>query len=289
MQESNKIFTGLRRIDIPTRGFKPGQLIVVGSKTWGPELPAFIELNPFALDCALYATRNQGISTIFFSLGMSTNQLVKHTRLKDLQIPENLIIDDTPSLLAADFEMKLKKSVEEHGVRLAIIDEVDLMERYWDANNDKWIFKPWERKDFVGGFLKECAEKYGVTVIINAYILSSGRFMWPNLVSQSDVVIEIEDNVPNVKKRAKLRIPLKEDGCLDIEAINGLPIEDKKDVIASFSREQYNEYLKSLPLDESNEPIKPIKVDYTLEEALEWGMFVDAKEVIDNIGKKYRK
>ena len=38
---------------------------------------------------------------------------------------------------------------------------------------------------------------------------------------------------------------LKEDGSLDIERINKLPIEDYMEEIASLNKKQYNEYKKN--------------------------------------------
>ena len=69
---------------------------------------------------------------------------------------------------------------------------------------------------------------------------------------------------------------LKEDGSLDIERINKLPIEEYMDVVGDLTEEQYEEYLSKLPINESNEPIRVIKVDRP--------MGVNADDVINNIG-----
>ena len=69
---------------------------------------------------------------------------------------------------------------------------------------------------------------------------------------------------------------LKEDGSLDIERINKLPIEEYMDVVGNLTEEQYEEYLSKLPINESNEPIRVIKVDRP--------MGVNADDVINNIG-----
>lgn len=68
---------------------------------------------------------------------------------------------------------------------------------------------------------------------------------------------------------------LKEDGSLDVEHINKLPLEENMDAIGDLSEEQYEEYLSKLPINESNEPIRVIKVDTP--------MGVNADDVINNI------
>lgn len=72
---------------------------------------------------------------------------------------------------------------------------------------------------------------------------------------------------------------LKEDGSLDIKRINQLPIEEYMDVVGDLTEEQYEEYLSKLPINESSEPIRIIKVNSP--------MGIDADEVINNIGKTY--
>ena len=69
---------------------------------------------------------------------------------------------------------------------------------------------------------------------------------------------------------------LKEDGSLDIKRINQLPIDEYMDVVGDLTEEQYEEYLSKLPINESNEPIRVIKVDRP--------MGVNADDAINNIG-----
>ena len=68
---------------------------------------------------------------------------------------------------------------------------------------------------------------------------------------------------------------LKEDGSLDIKRINQLPIDEYMDVVGDLTEEQYEEYLSKLPINESNEPIRVIKVDRP--------MGVNADDVINKI------
>ncbi len=55
---------------------------------------------------------------------------------------------------------------------------------------------------------------------------------------------------------------IKEDGSLDIERINALKIEEYIEAMQSLTKEQLEEYLSKLPVNESNEPMQAIKVDF---------------------------
>lgn len=79
---------------------------------------------------------------------------------------------------------------------------------------------------------------------------------------------------------------LKEDGSLDIEKMNSLPLEEWMDVMGDLTQEQVEEYLSKLPINESNEPVRAIEVDYTLEDELKRGSVI-AEDFINKIGKRY--
>ena len=81
-------------------------------------------------------------------------------------------------------------------------------------------------------------------------------------------------------------IPLKENGELDVERINNLPIEEYMEVIGGLTEEQYNEYLSTLPITGSKEPVRAIVVDYTLEEELKRGSVL-AEDFMEKMRKKY--
>lgn len=81
---------------------------------------------------------------------------------------------------------------------------------------------------------------------------------------------------------------LKENGKLDIKRINQLPIEEYMDVVGDLTEEQYKEYLSKLPINESNESMKAVVVDYTLEEELERGAVI-AEDYINNLRNRLIK
>ena len=78
---------------------------------------------------------------------------------------------------------------------------------------------------------------------------------------------------------------LKEDGSLDIERINKLPLEEYMDMMGDLTQEQVREYVTKLPINESKEPMKAVIVDYTLEEEIERGGII-AEDLINNLRKK---
>lgn len=75
---------------------------------------------------------------------------------------------------------------------------------------------------------------------------------------------------------------LKEDGSLDIEWINKLPLEEWMDVIGDMSKEQFDEYNSKTPLNESNGGVQPIVVD-SVEDYLKEGHWVNAFDVVNNM------
>lgn len=77
----------------------------------------------------------------------------------------------------------------------------------------------------------------------------------------------------------------KENGSLDIERINKLPLEEYMDMMGDLTQEQVREYVTKLPINESKEPMTAVIVDYTLEEEIERGGVI-AEDLINNLRKK---
>jgi hypothetical protein len=73
---------------------------------------------------------------------------------------------------------------------------------------------------------------------------------------------------------------LKEDGCLDVERIRKLPLEEKCRVIGRFTREQVEEYFSQMPV--CHGPIKSVKVNYKMEDLLAkgWGTIDDIYNIL---------
>ena len=81
---------------------------------------------------------------------------------------------------------------------------------------------------------------------------------------------------------------LKEDGSLDIERINKLPYEKYLEEMGTLTESQVNEYLSALSIYESKEPVRAVKVDYSLEDELAQGAVI-ASDYIQNKIKELRK
>ncbi len=81
---------------------------------------------------------------------------------------------------------------------------------------------------------------------------------------------------------------LKEDGGLDIERINQLPFEEYMKEMGSLTEAQVNEYLSVLPINESNEPVQAVEVEYTLRDELEQGAVI-ASDYIKNKVRELRQ
>ena len=80
---------------------------------------------------------------------------------------------------------------------------------------------------------------------------------------------------------------LKEGGSLDYERIRKLPLEERKHIIAKFTKEQIEEYFSKAPINEAHKPIIPVKVDYSMEDLLARGY--KTPEQISEIIEKYAK
>ena len=77
---------------------------------------------------------------------------------------------------------------------------------------------------------------------------------------------------------------LKEDGSLDIDRINNLPLEEHMKEVGSFTQEQLKEYISTIPVNESRSCPRSVKVNYTMDED-----GVDADEVIKTLRAKINK
>ena len=74
---------------------------------------------------------------------------------------------------------------------------------------------------------------------------------------------------------------LKEDGSLDIERINSMQFEEYMNEMGTLTREQVEDYLSKIPINESKTPMKAIVV----ESIEKYG--VDAEDFLNNMREKY--
>ena len=79
-------------------------------------------------------------------------------------------------------------------------------------------------------------------------------------------------------------VPWKEDGSLDIERINSLPLQDYMNTLGCFTSKQLDEYRSKLPIKDKPEPMKAIKVDFGFDDPRSG---VDADKYLAQKKKKY--
>lgn len=81
---------------------------------------------------------------------------------------------------------------------------------------------------------------------------------------------------------------LKEDGSLDIERIDTLPLLEYYDMLGDLSESQIEKYSAKLPINESKLPLQSTKVDFTIAEGIENGILVDAEDFINKLRKNVK-
>ena len=144
--DSTGVKTGLTRLDILTNGFQPTDLIILAGRSG-------MGKTAFALSILIEPSVNQKIPVAFFSLEMSKEQVVARIQSilsqvnvskivkKQLTIDEindiyvkcqalkdtPLFIDDTPNLSLMELKSKARKLVRENGVKMIVIDYLQLM------------------------------------------------------------------------------------------------------------------------------------------------------------------
>ena len=80
---------------------------------------------------------------------------------------------------------------------------------------------------------------------------------------------------------------LKEDGSVDVERINQLPLEEWMDMVGEMTKEQFEYFESKTPLIESNEPYQGVQVNYTIEDEIARGA-VDIDELLNGLRSKLK-
>lgn len=138
--------TGFADLDALTNGLHPGQMIVIAAR------PA-IGKSTVALDFGRAAAIHAGLPTVIFSLEMSRNEItmrllsaearvaLHHMRTGQLSDPDwtklarrmsevadaPLFIDDSPNMSMAEIRSKCRRLKQQHGLKLVIVDYLQLM------------------------------------------------------------------------------------------------------------------------------------------------------------------
>lgn len=80
---------------------------------------------------------------------------------------------------------------------------------------------------------------------------------------------------------------LKEDGSLDIERIDKLPVEEHMSMLGELTSKQWDYYISTWPINESNDCPRNIIVDYTMEDEIKRGTAVDATAFLKKMRDTY--
>lgn len=79
---------------------------------------------------------------------------------------------------------------------------------------------------------------------------------------------------------------LREDGSLDIDRIDQLPVEGHMDMLGEFTSKQMEEYLSKLPVFDESQCPRAIIVDYGRDDPRSG---VDAEALLKELRNKYLK
>lgn len=174
------IATGFTDLDRMTGGLKNGQLVIIAAR---PSMGK----SAFATNIAEHACISAGTPTALFSLEMTGEELmervlctqsdVKLQRVRDGFMSKDemkklgqmigevsaapLYLDETPSLTIAAFRARARRAVAKHGVKLLIVDYLQLMRGSSKrAQQDRRL-----EIDEISSGLKATAKELGVPVI----------------------------------------------------------------------------------------------------------------------------
>ncbi len=143
---SEGVKTGFKDLDILTNGLHPGNMIVIAAR------PA-VGKSTLGLDIARYATIHDGAPAVIFSLEMSRSEITMRMLSAEARVALNnirsgtlsdeewarlarrmgeiseapLFIDDSPNLSMMEIRAKSRRLKQKHGLKLIIIDYLQLM------------------------------------------------------------------------------------------------------------------------------------------------------------------
>ena len=196
--------SGFAKLNEMTAGWQPGDLVIVSGRN-------SVGKTAFAISMTLNMAKNYGCGVAFFSLEMSVQMLVKRMITSDKGIVTSEIrncidegygwdavgddtvklhhlpvfIDDTHGLLVFDFREKCKWLVRQYGIRIAIIDYLQLMNKIHAKGDDRK-----QELSNITLLLKYIAKELNITVI--ALESLSRRYITDEDIAQNaDILITI--------------------------------------------------------------------------------------------------
>lgn len=233
--------SGFRSLDEITGGWQNGDLIVVGSRP-------YVGKTAFGLNVAINVAMNKNMPVMYYSLEMSTEYIVKRLlfsqanaegniadRISNLdksewqQLEKRLLklaktpfyINDTPCLSVSDFSERAPKHLSETGVKLIIIDMLQLM-RGWPEDSGRRV----DEVNHIVQTLKETGVALGVPVIVLSQLNRLIRkdesvHLKPTLkdIRETDMVEECADMVILLDRPSKEEIVERPDAEGEAEFI----------------------------------------------------------------------
>jgi replicative DNA helicase len=178
-KEGLDIPTGFRELDDVTNGLHPGQLILIAAR---PGLGK----STLALDFARSAALRSRVPTVFFSLEMSATEISQRLMSAETSVPLSairkskdlqsegwkrintlqpklddtpLFIDDSPNLTLSEIRAKCRRLKAQHGIKLVIIDYLQLMTSGKKVENRQQEVSEFSRS------LKLLAKELGVPIV----------------------------------------------------------------------------------------------------------------------------
>lgn len=171
--------TGFYELDEKTSGFHPGQMVVVAARPGGGKSTLGLD---FIRACAI----KHGESALVFSLEMSRSEIAMRLISAECRIPlakirsgkldeaewqrvakkmahitqAPLFIDDTANITMREIKTKARRIQQRHGLKLVVIDYLQLMEGDTKAQS---------REQEVAKISRQCkllAKELGVTVVV---------------------------------------------------------------------------------------------------------------------------
>ena len=104
-KRKNKVLTGFVDLDNMIDGLHNSELIIIGARPG-------MGKTAFALNIVKKVTNVQKISTVFFSMELSQEQILNQLNNMKMEDNDNLIIDDTPGITIDEIALKIGATSE---------------------------------------------------------------------------------------------------------------------------------------------------------------------------------
>lgn len=85
-------------------------------------------------------------------------------------------------------------------------------------------------------------------------------------------------------RRNRRMLPMHPDGNIDVKFIEILPNNDFIEIVNAMNKEEWDYFDTHVTIVEG--PIKPTKIDHTLEDKIDWGFGFDAKKILERMRER---